>query len=153
MLRMSASASGLGGGPRDRFFQKLVGAGKRVVHIVVELEPTIGEHGAAIAILPDRAAVMRHQDNVGTLHTVAESGGAFLPEPLVADLGYLVDQISLELDGEAGAKREPRAHTRGVGVDGHPEIAAQLSEFLDIAGRMPHARAVPPGDKRDVLPA
>ena len=100
------------GGARYRFFQKLVVVGKRVAHIVVELEPTIGEHRAAVAILPDRAAVMRHQDNVGTLHTVVESGGAFLPKPLVADLGYLVDQIGLELDGEAGAEREPRAYPR-----------------------------------------
>ncbi len=127
--------------------------GKGVVQIVVEFEPTISEHGAAIAILPDCSAVVRYEDNVGALHPVAKGSCTFLLEPLIADLGHLVDQVGFELDGEAGAESEPRAHARGVGVDRHLEIAAQLSELLDIAGCVPHARAVHPRDERDVLPS
>jgi hypothetical protein len=92
--------------------------GKGVVHIVEEFEPTIGEGGAAIAILPDCLAVVRYEDDFGALHPVAKGSCTFLSEPLIADLGHLVDQIGLELDGEAGAESEPRAHAGGVSVDG-----------------------------------
>ena len=71
--------------------------------------------------------------------------GAFAAEPLVADLGDLVDQIDVEIDRQAGAESEPRPHARGIGVDRHLEIVAQLGEFLDKAGCVPHARRHRPG--------
>src|SRR6185437_222945 len=68
--------------------------------IVVDSQLAIGEHGAAVAILPYRVGIVRHEDDVGTQHALAKGVGAFAPKPLVADLGHLVDQIDVKVDRE-----------------------------------------------------
>src|SRR5437764_8196776 len=74
---------------------------ERTEHIIEQLQPTAGEHRGAVAILSDGAAVVGDQDNVGATHPLAKRRGASMPEPLVADLGDLVDQVHVEVDCQA----------------------------------------------------
>src|SRR6266496_3218705 len=119
--------------------------------IVEQLQPAPGEDRAAVAILADRLAVMRRQDDVGTTQALAKRSRAPPAEPLVADLGDLVDQIDVEVDREARAKGEPGAHSRRIRIDWHVEIFAELGEFFDEADCRPEAGTIDPGDERDIL--
>ncbi len=116
-------------------------------------QSAVGEDRAAIAILADRVAVVRRQDDVRAAQALAERGRAFAAKPLVADLGNLVDQVDVEIDRQAGAEREPRAHPGRIRVDRHVEIFAQLGKLLDEAERRVEAGAVNAGDEGDILAA
>src|SRR5580765_6573297 len=87
----------------------------------------------AIAILADRLAVMGCEDDVRAAQAFAKSDCTALAEALVADLGDFVDQIDVEVDREARAEGEPRAHPGGVGVHRHVEVFAEFGKFLDKA--------------------
>src|SRR5438874_8510274 len=52
--------------------EQLLIAMKGAGDVVVEIEPAVGEHRTAVAILANSSAVMRHQDDVGALHAVAK---------------------------------------------------------------------------------
>src|SRR5207245_8386592 len=116
--------------------------------IVEQLQPASGEDRSPIAVLADRLAVMRRQDDVGTTQTLAKRGRAAAAEPIVADLGDLVDQIDVKVDRQTGAKGEPGAHPGRISVDRHVEIFAELGEFFDEADRRLEAGTIDPGDER-----
>src|SRR5918911_5676949 len=61
--------------------QKLLIAIQGAGDVVVKIEAAVGQNRAAVAILTDGPAVMRHQDDVGALHAVAKCRCAFVAEP------------------------------------------------------------------------
>ena len=69
-------------------------------HVIEHLQPAIGKHCGPVAILSDRAAVVCDEYDLGAAHPFAERGRAFATEPLVTDLGDLVDQIYVKVDPE-----------------------------------------------------
>ena len=95
--------------------------------------------------------IVRRQNDVGRPQALAERGGAFAAEALVADFGDLVDQVHVEIDRQTGSEGEPRPHARRIRIDRHVEILAELGEFLDKARHPAHAGAIDPGDERDIL--
>ena len=79
----------------------LEGAGE----VIEQLQPAVGEDGAAIAILADRMAVMARQDDVRAAQALAKSDRTALAEALIADLGDFVDQV----DSKSIARHVPKA--------------------------------------------
>jgi len=121
--------------------------------IVVEPQLAIREDRGAVAILPDRAAVMGDEDDVGALHPLAKGQRAFATKPLVASLGDLVDQVGVEIDREARAESESSTHAGRIRIDRHIEIRPELGEIGDVADGLLQSRAINARDKGDVLAA
>src|SRR5579864_856175 len=74
---------------------------KRTCNIVEQAQPTSGENGRPVAILPDRVMVMRGQYNVRMPQAFAKRRCASAAEPLIADFGNLIDQVHVEIDRQA----------------------------------------------------
>src|SRR5712691_10189231 len=72
-------------------------AAERGADIVIQRKLAVRENCPLVAILAERVGVVRLQDGVGAQHAVAEGFGAFAAKALVADLGYLVDQVDVEV--------------------------------------------------------
>ena len=72
--------------------------------VLVQCQPPIGEDRASVAILPHRMRIVGYKNYVGPQHALAECLGASAAEPLVANLGHLVDQVDVEIDSRQVAK-------------------------------------------------
>ena len=120
---------------------------ERAGDVVVDAQLALCEHGAAVAILPHRSRVVRHQDDVRPLHAFAKRGRTFAAKPLVADFRNLVDQINIEIDSQAGTEGETRAHPSRVGINRHIEILAEFSKIGDIADSFGADRRHRPGQE------
>src|SRR5215469_9206933 len=120
---------------------------QRRVDIVVQRQCTVGEDGAAVAILPQGLRIVSDEYKVAIRRPRTKRLGAFTAEALVADLDDLVDQVHVEIDGETSGKGQSGSHPGRISVDRHLEIFAQLREFLDVADRCTHRRTVDPGNK------
>src|SRR5439155_123231 len=90
--------------------------------VVKQLQPAARGDRAAVAILADRLAAVRRQDDVRMAQALTKRRRAAAPKPLVADLGDLVDQVDIKVDREAGAKGEPGAHPGRIRIDWHVEV-------------------------------
>ena len=126
---------------------------ERVADIVVQRQSAIGEHSAAVAILPQGLRVMGHQDDVGTRHALAERFGALPAETLVSDFGDLVDQINVEIDRKTGGEGKPAAHPGRISVDRHVKIFGEFGERRDVIDHAAQPRPIDARQKCRVLAA
>src|ERR1041385_3893861 len=101
---------------------------ERAGHVVEHLQPAIGEHCGLVAILANRAAIMRDQDDIGAAHPFAKCCRAFATEPLVADLGDLVNQVHIEVDPETRTKGKPGPHPSGISIDRHLPVLGIMAQ-------------------------
>src|SRR5471030_2239691 len=83
---------------------------------------------------------------------ILSSGRSTLaPESGISGLDRLVDEVDVEVEGEASGDGDPLVHAGRKGADRHVEIAAEFHELLDPRRHFLDVHAVQPRKERDVL--
>ncbi len=91
-----------------------------------ELNSAGVEYCPHVAIRLDRRAIVRHHYDVASRHTLGEYLCAFFAELCITDLGDLIDQINVEVDGKAHSKGQLCAHPGRISHDRHVEVSAEF---------------------------
>src|SRR5690606_24772326 len=99
------------------------------VQSIVKSELAVLKDGTHVTVAADGAVIVRYHDDSRPVEAGGQLCAAAFAEAVVADLGDLVDEIDVKVDGERHAEGEARAHAGAIGAHRHVKIGSELGEI------------------------